>query len=134
MKLVTLKELYTQEALEQYYKADDKLSAKLDEYYSNSIMFMSINKPELYNLYIDLNKETVKARMLRQIVKKKESKLSCQQAVKRISDLKQELKTIRNNPKKKTRADYVKTTLNRLELWAKDINYEERKGKTRYKA
>lgn len=134
MKLVTLKELYTQEALEQYYEADDKLSAKLDEYYSNSIMFMNINKPELYNLYIDLNKETVKARMLRQIVKKKESKLSCQQAVKRISDLKQELKTIRNNPKKKIRADYIKVTLNRLELWAKDINYEERKGKTRYKA
>lgn len=133
MKAAQYKELHTSEALQAYYDAEDKLADKLDEYYAASIMFMLNNKPELYELYMKLNKQKVKTRMLRQIVKQKESSLSNQLVINRISDLKQERKKIISNPKKKTRLKYVNSRLAILEAWAKDLNYEERKGKTVYK-
>lgn len=132
MKACTVHELKTEQALEDYYKAEDKLDEILDRYYADSIMFMKINKPELYDLYITLNKQSVKSKMLRNIIKKKQSALSNQLVVNRISDIKQELKAIKN-PRLKSRKEYLTKTLSRLEAWAKDLNYEERKGKTYYK-
>jgi hypothetical protein len=134
MKACAVQELKTQEAVEAYYSADDKLDDILDRYYADSIMFMQINKPELYELYITLNKQSVKRKMLRQIVKQKQSRLSNELAVNRISSIKQELRSIKNKAQQKNRVAYLKKTLARLEQWAKDLNYEERKGKTRYKA
>ncbi len=134
MKACAVQELKTQEALEAYYSADDKLDDILDRYYADSIMFMQVNKPELYELYITLNKQSVKRKMLRQIVKQKQSRLSNELAVNRISSIKQELRSIKNKAQQKNRVAYLKKTLARLEQWAKDLNYEERKGKTRYKA
>lgn len=134
MKACAVQELKTQEAVEAYYSADDKLDDILDRYYADSIMFMQVNKPELYELYITLNKQTVKRKMLRQIVKQKQSRLSNELAVNRISSIKQELRSIKNKAQQKNRVAYLKKTLARLEQWAKDLNYEERKGKTRYKA
>lgn len=122
MRIVKFNETKMQEDLDEYYIAYDKLDLKLDEYYADSIMFMKDNKPDLYDLYMGLNKQTVKVKMLRQIVNRKQSEVANKLIIHRIKNMKEErikLLKLKNKPKLKI----LDSKLRRLEAWAKDINY-----------
>ena len=133
MKSFAYWELRTVEALQEFYTSEDNFNNALDEYYGAAIMHYLIEKPALYDVYINLHKEEAKKRFLRQLVKTKETKRTNQLIIKKLSDLKQEQKQIKTNPKKQKRLKFITLTIARLEAWAKDLNYEERKGETIYK-
>ena len=131
MKALKLNDYGSKEALKDFYTAYDKLDDKLSEYFAASIMFMKVNKPELYDVYIELSKETVKFRMLRQITKEKKSDLSHKFVIDRINKLNKEQREIKDKttPRAKAKIRRIKNTLIRLEAWAKDLNYEIKRDK-----
>lgn len=133
MKASIVHQTHTQEDLQKYYDADDNLDLSLDKYYADSLMFMQVQKPELYNLYIDMSKESVKAKMLRQIVADKQKSISYQLTINRISNLKSELKNIKDKKRNRKKVSFIKRNINRLETWAKDLNYESKNGAIKYK-
>lgn len=120
----------TAEALQVYYDAYDKFDDALSEYYAAKLMLMKIKNPDIFEMYLGISKQAAKTKMLRQITRLKDSNLSNQLNVNRISLLKEQIKTSKNKAQKAQ----LRKKLGRLERWTKDLNYEERKGKTHYKA
>lgn len=119
MRAKQISGLHTEKTLNEYYEAFEKFDDALSEYYAAKIMLMKIKNPDLFDLYLNFTKQEAKSKMLRQITKTKDSKLSHQLNVRRILELKKEIKETQNQDKKK----YLKQKLTRMEAWAKDINY-----------
>ncbi|AFM54785.1 hypothetical protein B620_gp07 [Croceibacter phage P2559S] len=120
----------TEKALQAYYDAYDKFDDALSDYYAAKLMLMKVKNPDIFEMYLGLTKQAAKSKMLRQITRLKNSNLSNQLNVNRINKLKEAIK----NNKNKAQKAKLRKVLGRLESWAKDLNYEERQGKTYYKA
>lgn len=130
MKAEQAKGKATPQALQDYYDAYDKFEDALGLYYTEKLMFLKLKYPDLFEMYLGLTKQEAMKKMLRQITRLKDSSLANGLNVNRINELKLAIKNNKNNAQRKK----LKRTLSRLESWLKDVNYEERKGKTYYKA
>ena len=99
MAMVCYQENPTLEMRDAYWKASDELEDKLSEYYAASIMFLKVNSPELYEVYINLTKREVMDRMLNRLLKKKGFAISQQFAEKRIDELTEKIKALKKAKK-----------------------------------
>jgi len=117
MRLTVLKTNPTNENLERYYKASDKLDDVLDEYYSASIMYFSIEKPELYELYIDQSKTKVKKKFLRQITNSKKSALMYKTNEHRLEVLEEEKRAMIKKKYRGVKLQRVSKSISRLKRW-----------------
>lgn len=117
MRLMVLKENPSIENRERYYFASDKLDDTLDEYYGASIMFFSIEKKELYELYIDQPKTEVKKKFLRQITKSKNSTLAYKENEHRLDVLEKEKIALIKKKYKGVKLTRINKNISRLKRW-----------------
>lgn len=117
MRMSLLKSNPCEETVDRYYIASDDLDDALDDYYAASIMYFSIEKKELYNLYIAQSKEEVKRKFLRKITNYKKARLSCQIIDKRLQDLEEEKVILIRKKKKGERYKRINFEISRLRRW-----------------
>lgn len=117
MRLMVLKANPSLENRERYYFASDKLDDSLDEYYGASIMYFSIEKKELYELYIDQPKSQVKKKFLRQITNSKKSTLAYKENEHRLEVLEREKVDLIKRKYTGAKLTRVNKSISRLRKW-----------------
>lgn len=121
MRLSVLKHKPTNENLERYYLASDNLDDAMDEYYAACIMFFSIEKQDLYDLYIEQPKDAVKKKFLRQITDSKRSALAYSTNERRLKHLEEEKQRLMAIKANKSKIEKINKSISRLTKW---LEYE----------